>query len=326
MTPCAPGPARIVMRSQIETAVGFDARALEAIRRAFAWVDEGRVSMPPVMHVDVPEHAGAVDVKAAYVRGVSTLAVKIGAGYGGNRDKGLPSSPALVVVLDAVTGVATAVLFDEAYLTDLRTGLAGALAASLLSPPGRVRVGIVGAGVQARFQLRALALVREIESVSVWSRSGDSARRFAEEATREYARPVTVREIAALAAESDVIVTTTPSTAALLGAEHVRPGTHVTAVGADLPGKRELAPDLLARAAYIVCDDVEQSRRLGELQGIGLETLRRPPLGLPALASGRQVLRRKTSDITIADLSGLGVQDTAIAHELLGRLDEVSHD
>jgi ornithine cyclodeaminase len=312
--------ARIVTRPDIERRIGFDAAALAAVRQSFVWLDEGRVSMPPIMHVDVPEHRGAVDIKSAYVRGVSTLAVKIGAGFAGNRDKGLPSSPAIVLALDATTGVASAVLFDEAYLTDLRTGLAGAVAAQLLAPEGAVRVGILGAGVQARFQLRALRLVRRIESVSAWSRTPAHAETLAQELRGELGCPIEVRTIPDLAAASNLIVTTTPSTVALLEARHVQPGTHVTSIGSDLPGKRELAPELIARADCVACDDVAQSQRLGELQGIDVARLAAAPVSLPALASGRQSRERRAADVTIADLSGLGVQDTAIANELLARL------
>jgi ornithine cyclodeaminase/alanine dehydrogenase-like protein (mu-crystallin family) len=312
--------ARILTRTEIEAAIGFDTEALEAIHRAFVWIDEGRVQMPPIMHIDVPEHAGAIDIKSAYVRGVSTLAVKVGAGYAGNRAKGLPTSPAMVLVFDASTGIACAVLFDEAYLTDLRTGLAGAVAARLLAPQGKVRVGILGAGVQARFQLRALKLVRDIAAISVWSRSAENAQQFAEEVSTQFSVPTEVRSIDALAATSDVIITTTPSTTALLTPELIQPGTHITAVGSDLPGKRELATELLSRADCVVCDDITQSRRLGELQGIDDQSLRRPPVLLSALANGRVQYLRAASDITIADLSGLGVQDTAITQELLSRL------
>jgi ornithine cyclodeaminase len=100
----------------------------------------------------------------------------------------------------------------------------------------------------------------------------------------------------------------------------IQPGTHITAVGSDLPGKRELATELLSRADCVVCDDITQSRRLGELQGIDDQSLRRPPVLLSALANGRVQYLRAASDITIADLSGLGVQDTAITQELLSRL------
>jgi ornithine cyclodeaminase/alanine dehydrogenase-like protein (mu-crystallin family) len=310
----------VLQRQQIESLIGFDSDSLDAVESAFRWIGEGRVAMPPVMHIDVPDHRGAVDIKSAYVRGISTLAVKIGAGYSDNRLKGLPSSPAMVVVLDAETGIVSAVLLDDAYLTDLRTGLAGAVAAKYLSRLDAHRVGIVGAGVQARFQLRALRLVRDIRSVAVWSRSSEMADKFVGEIERETGLAARSCSIAELCRDSDIVVTTTPSTSALIEQGHLHPGLHVTAVGSDLPGKRELAPAVLQQAATLACDDVAQSQRLGELQGVELRALRSLPVSLAEVIARGRVPMRSDADVTIADLSGLGVQDTAIAHEVLRRL------
>jgi ornithine cyclodeaminase/alanine dehydrogenase-like protein (mu-crystallin family) len=310
----------VLQRQRIESLIGFDADSLAAIESAFVWIGEGRVTMPPVMHIDVPDRRGAVDIKSAYVRGISTLAVKIGAGYSDNRLKGLPSSPAMVVVLDAATGIASVVLLDDAYLTDLRTGLAGAIAAKYLSRLDARRVGIVGAGVQARFQLRALRLVRDIRSVAVWSRNSEMADKFVDEIKRETGLAARSCSIGDLCSDSDIVVTTTPSTIPLLELQHLQPGVHITAVGSDLPGKRELALAVLQRAATLACDDIGQSQRLGELQGVELGALQSPPVSLTEVIARGRIPMRSEADVTIADLSGLGVQDTAIAHELLRRL------
>src|SRR5262249_10020860 len=143
-------------------------------------LSQGRVEMPPIMHL----HVGAqkdVDVKAAHVRGQETITVKIGAAFFSNRELGVPSSPSLMVVLSAVDGSCRAVLLENGYLTDLRTGLAGALAARHLAPTKPLRVGIVGTGAAARSQLLALRLVREIFAVQVWGRDARAAASYSAE-------------------------------------------------------------------------------------------------------------------------------------------------
>jgi ornithine cyclodeaminase len=312
-------PVLVLTEQDLRRCAGFDLAALAAVRQAFVWLSEGRVAMPPIMHIDVAEHGGDVDIKSAFVAGQPSIAVKVAAGFFGNARFGLPSSSGLVVVIDATTGRGEAILLDNGYLTDLRTGLAGAVAADLLAPPGDVHVGILGAGVQARFQLKALALVRPIASVRVFARNPSQARRYAEEMGADMGLDIHIaQDLPGLVAESEVIVTTTPSREPLIQAQWLRPGQHITAMGADLPGKQELHADVLGIADRVVCDDPAQCRTHGELQhAVHSQALRAIPSTLGDIVRGLSPGRVDPGEITVCDLVGLGVQDTAMALHVL---------
>ena len=310
-------PVLILTEAELRECVGFDAESLRAVEEAFTWLCEGRVSMPPVMHVEVAEHRGDVDIKSAGVRGIESLAVKIASGFFDNPKLGLPSGGAMVVVLSARTGFCEAVLLDNAYLTDLRTGLAGAVAARHLAPATVRGVGVLGAGAQARYQLRALRLVRDFERVLVSTRDAGRGAAFAAQMSESLGVPVELSSPAHVVQESELVITCTPAREPLLDAAWLHPGLHITAVGADLPGKQELDPRILVRAARVVCDRRAQCFDLGELQhlraaGLGLDENAVTELG--EITSGRTPGRRSEQEITVCDLTGTGVQDTAIAH------------
>lgn len=152
----------IVTESELRTCLSVDKPALAATERAFCWIAEGRVSMPPVMHIDVDADS-AVDTKGAFVDGVDHLAVKIATGFFRNPKIGLPSCSSVVALMDAKTGVFDCVFLDNGYLMDLRTGLAGAVAANYVAPSSVHTVGVIGTGTQARYQIQSLALVRRFE-------------------------------------------------------------------------------------------------------------------------------------------------------------------
>lgn len=315
----------VLTEAELRGCAGFDAAGLHAVEDAFTWLSEGRVTMPPVMHLAVAGARGDVDVKSACVRGLDSLAVKVASGFFDNPALGLPSGGAMMVVLSAKTGFCEAVLLDNAYLTDLRTGLAGAVAARHLAP-GRVRcVGVLGAGAQARCQLRALRLVRAFERVLVSARDAGRTAAFAGEMRESLGVPVEAAAPERLVRESEVVITCTPSRAPLLDAAWLHPGLHLNAVGADLPGKQELDPRILDAADRVVCDRRAQCFAMGELQharsaGLALDEDAVGELG--EITSGRAPGRRSEREITVCDLTGTGVQDTAIAHLALSRARE----
>ena len=125
--------------------------------------------MPPVLHLDLPQRHAEMDVKTAYVPGLPSMALKVSTGFFDNPRRGLPSLSGMMTLLSAETGRVEAVLFDNGYLTDVRTALAGAIAADRLARPGTRVAGIIGTGLQARLQLEGLRLVRPIERVLIWA-------------------------------------------------------------------------------------------------------------------------------------------------------------
>ncbi|WP_110690439.1 cyclodeaminase [Salinicola endophyticus] len=308
-------------REQIENVVTLDHAALEAVEAGFRALGEDNVVQPPILSMAIAESNGEVDVKTAHIQGNARFAIKVSPGFFDNPKLGLPSLNGLMIVFSAKTGLVEAVLFDEGYLTDIRTALAGAIAAKHLSRRDSRRVTVLGAGLQAELQVAALRLVRDIETLDVWARDIAKAEAYAARMQETYGLSVAVHtEIGNACREADIIVTTTPSREPLLSGEHLREGVHVTAMGSDSPEKRELDSSVLERADVFVADTQAQSEHNGELK---VYAGHRPPFTVHELgqviASG-QSPRRDARAITVCDLTGTGVQDTAIAGFALSRL------
>ena len=269
--------------------------------------------MPPIQRIDVPEHRGEIDIKSAYLPGFDGIAVKVSAGFFNNPSLGLPSLGGLMLVFDATTGVPGAALFDNGYLTDVRTALAGAVAAKHLARPDASVVGVLGAGVQARLQVEALQLVRPVDRVVVWARREAAAAALAQTLSDELGlEAVAVDTPAEVVTEGGIVVTTTPSTEPLLSAADLKPGLHVTAVGSDAEHKQELSADVVAAADLFVCDAQAQSARLGELRAALEAGLDINAVELGLVIDG-QAGRANVEQVTVCDLTGTGAQDTAIA-------------
>jgi ectoine utilization protein EutC len=308
----------ILTEQEIRACVSINHDALKQVESAFDWLASGLVSMPPVMHIEV-DHQSDVDIKGAYVRGQDAFAVKMASGFFGNTVSGLPSASGMVVMMSAETGFCQCVFLDNGYLTDLRTGLAGAVCAQHLAPKEVRTVGVVGAGGQARFQIESLRLVRDFERLLVHGRSDANVETYITDmAQRLGVEVIRAESLEQLVAESQVVVTTTQSKEALICAEWLHPGLHVTAMGSDLPGKQELEPQVLVRADLLVCDSRSQCAVGGELQhALSAGILNEPNdiVELGDVTSGKFPGRTDESQITVSDLTGTGVQDTAIALE-----------
>ena len=298
----------------------LDERSLAATEQAFTWIAQGRVSMPPVMHIDVDADS-AVDTKGAFVQGVDHLAVKIATGFFRNPGMGLPSCSSTIALVNAKTGLFDCVFLDNGYLMDLRTGLAGAVAAKHLALQSVDTVGVVGTGVQARYQIESLALVRSFKKILVYGRHPGRVADYCTHMAERLKTPVEpVESVEALVVSSQIVVTTTQATEPLVSAEWVRPGLHITAMGSDLPGKQELEPEILQRADLVVCDTLEQCKIGGEIQHLAHAGIDREIVEIGAFTSGARRVERSQQSVTICDLTGTGAQDTAIAVEAFARI------
>jgi len=310
--------ARVLTEAELRKVVGIDDATFLAVENAFSRLQQGDVNMPPIMHISAEDNNGDIDVKSAYVKGMPYVAIKIASGFYDNPSRGLPSGSAMMVLLDAETGFCEAVLLDNSYLTDLRTGLAGAVAAKYLAPSIVDTVGVIGTGVQARYQVECLKLLRDFDKVVVWGRSVDKASAYAAEMAKIHGLDVELAGSAdEVAQKSQVVITTTASDRPLVSSDALHEGLHITAVGADFPGKQELAAEVLIRADLLVCDRLAQCRVNGEIQHVvrGGEL----PVGmdiveLGELTTGVRGGRQSNREITVCDLTGTGVQDTAIAN------------
>lgn len=311
------GTIRILTEAQLRRLVPLDLEAVACVENAFKALASGAVVMPPILSMPIEDAHGEIDVKTAYVPGLPSFAVKMSPGFFDNPALGLPSTSGLMVLFSAKTGVVEALLLDNGYLTDVRTAAAGALAARLLARDSARRVVIVGAGMQARLQLQALTLVRPIDHAEVWARDSSRAARCASELGKTLGIRVDPSDnLEASVRAADIVVTTTPAAEPLVMADWLGAGQHVTAMGSDQAHKNEIDPQCILKADLYVPDRLSQTCALGELRSAiekGLIAPDAPFTELGDVAAGKHPGRRQDADITIADLTGTGVQDTAIA-------------
>jgi ornithine cyclodeaminase len=213
----------------------------------------------------------------------------------------------MMVLMSARTGFLEAVLLDNGYLTDLRTGIAGAIAAKYLAPGQITTAGVIGSGVQARYQIRGLRQVRDFQHLMVYGIIPDEVERYASEMVQELDVEVEIADSPEeVFRQAQFVATTTPTREPYVKAAWLHPGMHITAMGSDVLGKVD----------QIVCDLKSQCFRLGELhhalkKGILSEDSEITELG--ELTSGSKTGRQNDQEITICDLTGVGVQDTTIA-------------
>lgn len=228
-----------------------------------------------------------------------------------------------MILFSAQTGLVKALFLDNGYLTDIRTAAAGAVAARHLAPETVETAGVIGTGVQARLQMQAAHLVRPFGRLLVWGRDAVKAEACAADLAATLGIEVkTVSDPAEMVAESQLVVTTTPSREPVLMADWLHPGLHITAMGSDQEGKNEIEPRALARADLYVADRVSQTEKLGELRSAvatGVWPGGMPP-ELGQVITGAVEGRTSADQITIADLTGTGAQDTAIASHVHARL------
>ena len=327
MNPAGPAPGMLLLLREGAIRTLFDPRAgLDAIEAAFAAYSTGKADLPSVIQLNVPEEGAEIHIKAGHLFGAPFWAVKVAGAFPNNPGRGLAASGGMVMAFDARTGAPAALLLDNGYITDLRTGLAGAVAARHLSRKDAAVAAVLGTGAQARHQMRCLALVRPLREIRIWGRHEDRARTLASQlGTEESLRGIAVRPAASVEEAvrgAGIVVTTTPSREPILRASWIAPGTHITAVGSDQPDKQEVEAGLLARADLLVADSRPQCLRLGEIHHAveaGAITPDDIDAELGEIVAGTKPGRPSDDAITLCDLTGLGVQDVASANLILER-------
>jgi ectoine utilization protein EutC len=309
----------ILTEADLRRCVTLDLEAINVVEVAFRMLASGKVIMPPILSMDIPEAHGEVDVKTAYIPGFEGFAIKVSPGFFDNPKIGLPSLNGLMILFSAKTGLVEALLLDNGYLTDVRTAAAGAVAARHLAPADIDTASVLGTGVQARLQIEAAHHVRPFKKALVWGRDASKAEACARDIAAKLGIDAQVASAERAVRESQLVVTTTPAREPVLKAEWLHPGLHITAMGSDQSGKNEIEPEAIAGATLYVCDRVSQAERLGELRtarDAGLLKGFVPP-ELGEIVSGTKAGRVSEQDITICDLTGTGAQDTAIATHAL---------
>lgn len=309
-------PVRVLREPEVRRLLDLD-EAIEAVAGAYAAYAQGGVVLPGVVNLDLDEFRGEVHIKSAYIKGRPHYVIKIASGFYDNPGLGLPTGNGMMLVFESRTGRLLGLLLDNGYITEVRTGAAGAVAARCLAKAVVRKVGIIGAGSQARYQLRGLMRVRQPEEVWVWSLDRELVRPYIEEMSALFPLAFHEAPTPEKAVEgADIVVTATPSRAPIVRAAWLSPGVHITAVGSDGPEKQELEARVLARADLVYCDSISQCRRLGEVHH-GLEEMAVTEDDLSGelgeIILGRKPGRTSADEITVADLTGLGAQDAAAA-------------
>lgn len=306
----------ILTEADLRRAVTLGAPVLAAVEEAFRLLASGKVIMPPILSMEIAEANGEVDVKTAYLPGFDHFAIKVSPGFFDNPQLGLPSLNGLMILFSAKTGLVTALLLDNGYLTDIRTAAAGAIAAKYLAPKKVETAAVLGTGAQARLQIIAAHQVRPFSRVLVWGRDQARAKACAEDiAVALEIKADVVPDAATAVAAAQLVVTATSARKPILRAEWLHKGLHITAMGADQAGKNEIDPRAVALADLYVCDRVSQAAALGELRAARAAALMNgaSPPELGAIVAGTHPGRPSETAITICDLTGTGAQDTAIA-------------
>lgn len=296
-------------------AVIKDLPLTQMISDGFQAYSKGDVVVPPVGELNFADPPGDTHIKYGYIKDKETYVIKIASGFYKNPELGLPSSTGMMLVFYQKTGMLKAILLDEGYLTDVRTAVAGSICTHRLITGPVQTIGIIGTGIQARFQLEYLKSVTPCRTVLVWGRSQSKVEAYQKDMQTLGFNIIPQQTPAEVAAGASLIVTTTPSVQPLLMADDIQPGTCVVAMGSDTETKQELDADILAKADVVVADSISQCRVRGEIsKALATGALQEDDIvELGQLLSNPERLSIQETDICVADLTGVAVQDIQIA-------------
>ncbi len=305
---------KILSRQQIERLLSVPGM-LKAIEEGFIAYSRGETVIPPVASLHFEHPPGDCHIKYGYAKKGKYYVVKIASGFYDNPKQGFPSGNGLMLLFDKENGIPLCLLQDEGYLTDMRTAAAGCIAAKYLAPKNVSCVGIIGTGAQALYQLKLLSFATSCRKALVWGRDASKAKTLISHSDLSEWSCEIATSIDQLAAECNLIVTTTASSHPLLWAHQIRPGTHITAMGADDVGKQELDPKIFAKAHKVIVDSRSQCALFGDSSHAVKASLIREEQLIELGDAIRDSKLRRTgeSEITLADLTGVAVQDLQIA-------------
>ena len=304
-------------RNEIESLIDLP-KTVQYLEAAFCASSRGDINLPPVGHIAFDAGADC-HIKFGHMKGDPVFVIKIATGFPQNSMHGIPSGNGLVLVLSAATGEVEAILHDEMVLTDIRTGLGGAIASRSLARQDSRNILIAGTGPQAGRQIEAHSMLLPGSlSFKVWGRNEAKAKALVNGLAPEI-QATQVDNLEAATRTADIVITATGATSPVIKSEWVQPGTHITAVGADAPGKQELDMSLISRADIVAVDlvaqcvdhgEISHASRAGEIYAADL-------VELGALLDNSKPGRKNPDQITIADLTGIAAQDIAIAKAVL---------
>lgn len=304
----------ILESSTIKQLVGIK-DALKAVKEAFRYMEQGKVQMPAKVYIHLDKYKGDFRAMPAYIEGFKGCSIKWVNVHPENKRRGLPTVMAIIILSDVRTGFPLCIM-DATYITALRTGAAGGVAAKYLARPDARRIGLVGCGVQAKTQLLALNELFNIKQVNVWGLNRQGCVRFIREMQRlRKLKMVAADNIKDCVEDCDIVVTTTPSRKPLVKLEWLKRGVHINAMGADAKGKQELDCRILKKAKVVV-DSWEQAAHSGEINvPLAKGQLSRKDIyaDIGEIVTGKKA-RTNDDEITIFDSTGLAIQDVSMAN------------
>jgi ornithine cyclodeaminase len=306
--------AEIFDLSQIKRALK-DLHPVEDIEQGFVAYSRGQAVVPPVAELVFEDPPGEVHIKYGYLKADDYYVIKIASGFHPDRDSGRYRSDGLMLLFKQKTGELACGLLDECYLTHVRTAAAGAVAATYLAPRQVHGIGIFGAGTQGRMQLEYLRRVTDCRDVVVWGLNEKELDQYKKDMEPYGFRIRTTMKAGDVASNCNLIVTATPSTSPLLSAGQVPGGVHITAMGSDTPEKNELDPRILQKADIVVADSISQCLIRGEIHhALQAGVLKKDRvLELGNVIVNKKLQRSSDGQTTVADLTGVAVQDIQIA-------------
>ena len=289
----------------------------DAMRKAFIEYSYGNAVIPPVGELIMEQPPGEVHIKYGYIKGGSHYVIKIASGFPQNQKENIKPGQGMMLLFDIQTGIPEAILIDDANLTDIRTAIAGAITSEALSNHDIESFTIIGTGVQARYQAIYVSELMKIKKVRVWGRDPVKTNLVKKDLSE---LDVNVeKDLENLVKESRLIITTTSSKEPLIQSDWINPGTHITAVGSDTPEKCELDPNIVSMADLVVADSLDQNLIRGEIhQAVKRSLISTDDIvELGEIFAGLKPGRINADSITIADLTGVAVQDLVIAKAVL---------
>lgn len=304
----------ILNLTQIKSALqGID--LIQIIEQGFISYSQGQVVVPPVGEMMFEDPPGDVHIKYGYIKNDDFYVIKIASGFYNNPQINLPSSNGLMLLFDKKTGELCSILLDEGYLTNVRTAVAGAIAAKYLAPKHVEKIGILGTGIQGKMQLEYLQYVLTCKKVLVWSPDTIELKNYKTIMDAKGFDVEITFDKNTIPENCNFIVTATPSKTPLIIYEHIKKGTHITAMGSDTSEKNELESEILKNADILVADSISQCLSRGEIfQAINQKKINKENVvELGNVIINKNLQRKNDEQITIADLTGVAVQDIQIA-------------
>ena len=295
---------------------------LPSIEEGFVAYSQGRVVVPPVGELIFENPPADVHIKYGYIKDDDYFAIKIASGFYENYKIDLPTSDGLILLFSQRDGRLASILVDECYLTNVRTAVAGQIASKYMAPPEIECIGVFGTGVQARMQVEYLKSVVDCRNIMVWGLRQDSLDTYRQDMEKIGFNVQVTQYAGEVTEKCRLIITATPSQTPLIDVKQIKPGTHITAMGSDTSQKQELDSKILQKADIVVADSIEQCLSRGEIfKALQANLLKKEDLiELGNVITGHQFGRTSAEQITVADLTGVAVQDIQIAkavHKIL---------